>query len=107
VHTLTCYVDHRCAGKYVVYVEFSGTFGGPAGAVRGSPFSVDVLEGAPKERNQFGGGLMWESARELLDAAATLSRQTFEGISREVSEGMEISECAHAISTAVRCSIST
>ncbi len=68
-------------------VEFGGTFNGPPGPVRGSPFVVEFLESAAKERNSFGGGLAWENARELLDSASSTSRQTLDGIMREVSEG--------------------
>lgn len=74
-------------GAYIVTVDFKGTFGGPSGNIRGSPFTVNFPEGASKENNRLGGPLVWEDARELVDTASLTAKQTLEGISRDVGDG--------------------
>lgn len=76
-----------CPGRYSVRVHFDGTFGGSAGAIRGSPFRVFFHEGASPEVNTFGGGLTWSAARELAEFSSKLARHTLEGITQDVSGG--------------------
>ena len=81
-------LTHRPAsGLYVIHVSFDGSFGGPKGPIRGSPFKAVFDEGASPDVNRFGSGLAWEAARELVDAASATARQTLEGITREVADG--------------------
>jgi dynein heavy chain len=76
------------AGGYKIFVLFTGSFGGPAGAIRGSPFTVQCADPAAatanKENNKFSGNLLWDTARELVEQAALTSKTTLDGISREV-----------------------
>lgn len=102
------------AGQYRVSVDFAGTFGGPAGSVRASPWTLHFYEegqpmthtqaaapagagagagaaaaaaappAASKENNKFSGPLVWDSSRELIDQAAAISKATLDGIIREV-----------------------
>jgi len=75
-------------GSYRIAVEFDGTFGGPAGPIRGSPFNVHVVDGAApganKENNKFTGSLVWDTARELVEQGSATAKTTLDGISREV-----------------------
>jgi dynein heavy chain len=77
-------------GTYKIDVTFDGTFGGHAGPVRGSPFMVTAVDGTEhphaKESNKFGSALVWDKARDLIEAASHTSKHILDGITREVPE---------------------
>lgn len=50
-------------GKYEIKVDFMGTFGGKAGALRGSGTIVEFSDRAPRENNQMSGDLVINSLR--------------------------------------------
>lgn len=51
-------------GKYEIKVDFMGTFGGKAGALRGSGTIIEFSEKAPRENNQMSGDLVINALRE-------------------------------------------
>lgn len=72
------------AGSYRIKAEFTGTYGGKAGPIRGSPFTVHYKDEGNKENNKFTGSLVYDNARDLIESAAKIATATLEGITREV-----------------------
>ena len=79
-------------GVYRVTIDFTGTYSGPAGPVRGSPFSVTVIdpsaEGATpvKDAGKLNGPLMWDFINsQVLDKYGKMLKTMHEGMVKETN----------------------
>ncbi|GBG24145.1 Dynein heavy chain 9, axonemal [Hondaea fermentalgiana] len=87
------------AGEYVIEVEYTGTFRddtgqvyetGKAGPIRGSPFTVNFIEGAARASNKMNGPLLRETVDRKFQATKKLISATRVQLQKAISPGYAV-----------------
>ena len=73
------------SGEYLVEIIFLGTFCGPKGHIRGSPFCIKSVETTDASNNKLDGPLLQKYIESCIDSLKTFSNNTIKGIGKVVS----------------------
>lgn len=75
---------YPAGGVYEIAVNFEGTFRGKAGAIRGSPFRVSVLDEGDNISNELNGPLMMEFIRKKIRDTKDYATNSLKSLKKQI-----------------------